>query len=146
MTKFHVEFDANVNDLLADEFAEDLEISYGAENVVITEIQPKTPGGWYVRTDFPVVSEVYYFTEDELEDVNSDWSDKHMRVNPPTPYVEEKYTDGYYWSVDYTNPEWGKSAWRRLDGVWSWKAGGGWIKSTYTDEDIEQDQMFVPED
>ena len=135
--KWHVEFDYEGHDGL-----DGWTSPSTTDNLVITEITPKIPAGWYVRTDLPVVSEVYHFNEDELEDVVSDWLDKHMRVNPPTPYVEEKYTDGYYLTDEGVRC-------RRIDGVWEFMfSEENWLESSFTDDNIEAEGhvTFVPED
>jgi hypothetical protein len=148
VTKFHIEFDTEMHDLLADEWAEELRISYEAQNVVVTEIKPKIPAGWYAigsGTEQTIV----YWSEYELMDFDYDeFMGPRVRMNPPTPYVEvgedSKYTDGYYQTDDHIH-------YRRIDGEWSWSWHGTdpWFGSTYSDETIENVDdgvVFVPED
>jgi hypothetical protein len=151
VTKFHVEFDAETVFSTADEFAEEMGISYDAQNVVVTTIASPLVEGWYQYTARPFGNVVFWEAE-VLEDMDAaEFLETHVRVHPPVPWtdtsnVEEdsKYTDGYYRTYDGIH-------YRRIDGEWSWSWQGGdvWFDSTYSDENIENPEdgvVFVPED
>lgn len=106
----------------------------------ITEIKPQFEAGWYRFLSGDPYQETSYWSEQDFVDYGdaSRFIEKYQRMNPPTPYEESKYKDGYYRMSDGYE-------YRREAGRWycNFVNSDGWVTSSYNDDTIEDDHSVV---
>lgn len=147
LVKYRLEYTIDPGSSTEQEVRAYIEKELDGQDIVITEITPVIPEGWYQRMEAGQGQHVDHFSADDLAEYVEDYgldtfTTKYRRVHPPVPWneVEEKYTDGYYLMNDGYQ-------YRRIDGTWELNLPGlgGWDWSSYTDETIEKDgRYFIP--